>query len=219
MLVLILASFVSVACAAGAFFYVKEMRKAEEERQRAEALALYEAEFQEVQALFDTYINNFISDLKVAMRDYRETRLVLPRMVAAYNFETPDYAKENYSIFVEDIAPSLREKANNVLQIFARYEQMLKKDLGGRNSKIEADFSKRWQEMSDEQLEIYVNYFMREEELIGAYDNLMRFYVRYSNLYTIDPDDEVFVFKREEDKARHLALLENLGQAAAANAQ
>lgn len=218
-LLFLFAALISIASAAGAYIYVQDLREAEAKRERlqaeAKAQAEYAAALKEVQALFDEYLNNFIKDLKSAMRDYRTDRKVLPRMIAAYNFETPDYAKENYTVFVEDISPSLREKAGNVLTIFEEYDKKVTADLSDRDDDIAQNFITQWQNMSEKQLGTYVDYFVREDALINAYGDLMRFYVRYANLYTIDPEDEIFVFKRLEDEKRHVMLLERLGAASA----
>lgn len=218
-LIFVLAALVSALAAGGAYLYVQDLREAEAERQRIAALAKAKAEraarLEEVQSLFDTYLNSFIKDLKIAMREYRADRSVLPRMIAAYNFQTPEYAKENYVVFVEDVSPSLRKKADDVLSIFSEYNEKVATELNDDDDDIAQDFARQWNEMSEEQLESYVDYFVREDALISAYGDLMRFYVRYSNLYSIDPEDEVFIFQREEDEEKHLLLLQRLSAASA----
>lgn len=218
-IVFVLAALFAGLSAAGAHMYVTDLREAEAERERLRIQAEYDADLKEVQALFDTYLNNFIRDLKAAMRDYRSDRKMLPRMIAAYNFETPDYAKENYTVFVQDVSPGLSLKASDVLAIFDEYDKKLSAALGDRNDEIAQTFTAQWKEMSEEQLSVYVDYFVREDALLGAYEDLMRFYVRYANLYTIHPEDEVFVFKRPEDEEKHLLLLEKLGAASALASQ
>lgn len=160
----------------------------------------------ELNKLFEQYLTNFKDDLKTKAASYKDSRTVLKEILSPYNFETREYTKENYLLFKDNVAPNLRNKAADIINIFAKYKDNLQADLKSQDNKIQEMFLLKWQDMSNKQLAKYIDFFTKEEALIQAYEELITFYYVHSNLFSIDVEENVFLFDREKDKKEELAL-------------
>ncbi len=177
--------------------HTQQVKAEQEQKEQARA---------ELDKLFKQYLANFKADLKTKATAYKDSRTVLQEMLNPYNFETKEYTKENYLLFKNDVAPDLRNKATEIINIFVEYKDSLQEDLKSQDNKTQEMFLLKWQEMSNKQLDKYINFFTKEEALIQAYENLITFYYTHSNLFSVDVEENVFLFNREEDKKAELAL-------------
>ncbi|MCK5384194.1 MAG: hypothetical protein KAJ29_01365 [Alphaproteobacteria bacterium] len=162
----------------------------------------------EIQALFDTYLNAFKSELVHKASIYKKTRKLLKNLIRPNNFRTPEFAKENYALFKESLAPSLREKSTEMIAIFERYSSQIEKELDDDEDDLQTLFLDQWRDMAKEQLDTYVDFFAREEEMILAYDELVTFYYTRSKRYIVDEEKNKFIFSTPEDKVKAQSLLE-----------
>jgi len=60
--------------------------------------------------------------------------------------------------------------------------------------------------MTKEHLKTYVDFFTREEEMLQAYDALITFYYTHSKRYKVDIENNVFLFKNDNEKAQEIKL-------------
>lgn len=160
----------------------------------------------EIQTLFDTYLNEFQNDLLEKAQSYKKTRRLLRNIIRPINFETTDFAKENYDLFKESLVPSLRKKSADIIFVFEDYSEKIEKDLAGDKNEIKQLFLDKWKNMTKEQLDNYVDFFSREEEMIMAFDDLITFYYTHSKRYEIDTEKNRFLFsnKNENKKVKKL---------------
>lgn len=161
-------------------------------------------------ALLEQYVVNFKSDLKKKAVSYKDSRTILKEILSPYNFETKEYTKENYFLFKEKVAPDLRKKAVGIIHIFEKYTKKIQQDLGGQDNKTQKMFLLKWKNMSNQQLEKFIDFFTKEEQLIQAYEELLKFYYVHSNLFSIDVKQNIFLFDREQDKKRELELRQKI---------
>ncbi len=210
-IVLIIAGLTGTMAAGAYLFHVQQEKQAAEEARQIRILKIQE-DRAHIQELFDNYLNALITDLRTKTIKYKKNRDVLKEMVNAYNFETTEFSKENLRIFNETIAPALRQNASDIITTFETYSAHLNQDLGKAENEIKVIFKKEWTAMTTKQLESYVTFFTKEEKKLQAYGDLITFYYVTSNLYTIDIENNVFVFKREQDQEQHIKLLKRLAQ-------
>ncbi|GEM_PF-5503561 len=164
----------------------------------------------ELDNLFDVYLYNFKTDLKKAAALYKGSRKVLKEILSPYNFETPEYTKENYFFFKDHIAPDLRRKSADIIDIFQKYTDRLKEDIENKNSNIGQKFLLKWQKMSNAQLGNYVIFFTKEEQLIQAYEEIIEFYYIHSKRFSFDIENNTLLFDKKEDKDKEQYLLQKI---------
>ena len=200
----------------GATYYVYHQQqtalkaKAEQERIAAENKEKKDKTRLEIQKLFDLYLNNFKNELHEKAKSYKKARNILKEIKNPYNFETPEYAKENYTLFKKTIAPSLRQKASDIINTFDIYRKKVEANLKDKDNELQQDFLKKWKDMNQQQLTKYVDFFSKEEDLVQAYDDLITFYYVHSRLYEVDIEKNQFNFSRKEDEKKASELLERV---------
>lgn len=179
----------------------EQIRIEHEEKERQKA---------EMQALSDKYLTEFVADLKEQSTSYKKQKRVLKEIISPYNFETPQYSKENYNLFMNEIAPSLRSQSNAIINVFEQYTERLADDIKDNHDELQIQFMNDWNDMSADQLGQYIDFFSQEEKLLQAYEDLIRFYYIHSNLFTVDIEKNVFEFKRTKDKIKQAELLKRI---------
>ena len=113
-------------------------------------------------------------------------------------------------MFKENLAPTLRAQGEDIINLFERYSEKLRYELKGGNSELQKTFLKQWNDMAQKQLDRYIAFLMREEELIQAYDDLITFYYTHTRRYYIDLEKNKFVFYDPKDTKKAFLLLEHI---------
>tara|TARA_R110001592_G_scaffold3525_32_gene20218 strand:- start:8191 stop:8904 length:714 start_codon:yes stop_codon:yes gene_type:complete len=200
--------------AGSAAFYVQNENqrpiKAAQQKEHDAKIAQKKQDLQDIQKLFDTYLNDFKEELRVKAADYKDTRLILKDIIQPYNFETQIYAQENYTLFKTEIAPSLRQKAAEIIGVFETYDKKLETNLKDKDNDLQQTFRQEWKDMHNDQLTKYVTFFSHEEELIQAYDDLITFYYAHSKRYKVDAEKNIFIFSHKADEKKVDVLLSRL---------
>ncbi|PCI98057.1 MAG: hypothetical protein COB14_08320 [Alphaproteobacteria bacterium] len=200
--------FLFIAIAGGLYqvhIYQQQQDKIHTQQRKAEQ-AQKERIHAELDELFNQYLTSFQTDLQEKATAYKNSRTILKEILTPYNFETKEYTKENYLLFKDNVAPDLRNKAADIINVFVEYKNNLQTDLKSQNNKTQEMFLLKWQEMSDKQLDKYIEFFTKEEALIQAYEKLITFYYVHSNLFSVDVEENMFLFNREDDKKAELTL-------------
>ncbi|MFP4386125.1 MAG: hypothetical protein ACLFP8_02310 [Alphaproteobacteria bacterium] len=164
----------------------------------------------EIQSLFDTYINAFKSELVHKADAYKKSRRLLSDLSRPINYKNAAFAKETYDLFNESLAPSLREQASGIINLFDRYSKQIEDDLRHDDNQLKQLFLKEWNNVTQEQLDHYVDFFAAESKLIDAYDALITFYYTHSRRYTVNEESNQFVFFNPQDAEKARILLERI---------
>lgn len=159
---------------------------------------------------FDKLLNAMIDELAVHAKDYRKQRIVLKETIHPLNFEKPELAQESYDVFTKDIAPLLRKSADTTIEIFQTYDKKAKAMLATMPETLKAELQIDWDALQKKQLEDYVAFFTKEDELIRAHQTLIKFYVTHVGTYTLDEAGEHLVFDNETDAQQEQKLRDTI---------
>lgn len=162
---------------------------------------------------FSSLLDEMVKKLANRATDYRQQRLVLQETLHPVNFETPDNAKESYRVFVHEVVPLLNRSADSVMAVFAEYDKKMEKLLGTAPDDLRTEIAAQWEEMRTTQLSDYVAFFEKEDRIIAAYQDLLKFYAQHSASYTVNVETESFVFNNTSvavEEKRLLAALEEI---------
>ncbi len=166
----------------------------------------------EISSLFDEYLNNFKNELHEKAKLYKKSRKILKSIISPHNFENQEYTKENYFLFKNNIAPDLRAKSAEIIVIFQKYKEKINAELDTQENDLNKLFLSKWQEMSHEQLNKYINFFTKEDELIQTYDELITFYYIHSKLFKIDLENNKFIFTQDKYQKKEEYLHQKIKQ-------
>ncbi len=164
----------------------------------------------EIQALFDAYLNAFKSELFEKTKTYKKNRKLLKNLTRPVNYTDTASAKENYTLFKESLAPTLRKQSERVINIFEQYSSKVRKELAGDESDLQKTFLSQWEDMAREQLAHYIDFFAREEALIQAYDKLITFYYSHSKRYVVNDLGTGLEFSNPDDEEKAQFLLKRV---------
>ncbi len=199
---------ITIALSAGGYFFYQkneqqrlineQIAKQKEEKRIADKKAL--------DALFTKYTDNFKQEIRKNVQEYAQSKKLIQQIISPYNYENTEFAKENYTLFMDTIAPNMRKKSGDIINLFQTYQEQIKKDLEKHNTEDQKEFLVRWKAMSDEMLNLYISYFTNEEDYIAAHETLIKFYYTYSKRYTVDIENNVFLFDSDKDAKKHMEL-------------
>lgn len=211
----------------GGYYYLTEQEKqsiAEQKRIEEDARAqaeneriLIQKKQKERDTLFKKYLTDMTQELRAEAKEYKKKRRLLREIILPFNFETPEYAKESYHFFNDDIVPSLENHSDKIMGIFEKYTHMVKNDLGEGNTELTKQFHDAWQNEITKQIEGYINFFVAEQEHIAVHRDLVTFYYTHANLFTVDAETNAITFKRAQDETKRAQLLQAIKKRKAAH--
>ena len=160
----------------------------------------------EVLDAFGVIVNDLVKTLAKQAGAYRKKRIILFHSVEPINFETPDYAKESYQMFLQSVVPSLRASADEMISTFARADKKAEEALTRMPEDMRDDLRQKWKNMTRAKMDAYISFFEKEDKLIEAHRDLIKFYVTHSQHFTISDDLKTVVFDDQKDAKREKEL-------------
>lgn len=208
----------SFLCAGGYFYHlhiyeIEKLRIQETHRLQQEAKRLEDIKAQkdaEFQKIVNRYLSDFTKELEAKMRNYKKNRKMVRELINPLNHETPEYSKDSYDHFTKVLMPYLREQSSHVINTFQHYKIALDTELVNESTERRERFQRQWDEMMKKQLDQYIAYFIKEDKVLAAYQDLIEFYYVHSKLIAIDFEEDAFLFKRKQDEIKHLEILARL---------
>jgi hypothetical protein len=172
-----------------------------EQKERAERDALNQS--------FEDFLNQFLKNVHAGMVDYKQKRKVLVEATGPRNLSDPAYVEENLRL-VETLIPSLRQRMANVIKTFEDAEAEIAGLVEGQPENVQAGILKKWADLKNAQGQVYIGYFAAENDILTAYDDLMRFYYSKRNEFTVAPETNALVFKNPKDDAEAKKLQQRI---------
>lgn len=213
----ILIAFLTVALCGYAFhlhvYEIEKMRIQEEHKLQKEEERLRKIEEQKnakFQKIIDRYLADFTQELAEKMHDYRKNRKMVRELISPLHHENTAYSKNSYDHYTKELLPYLRKQSAAIIDTFQRYKVALDKELVDETTERKEFFQNQWNDMMKEQLEKYIEYFIKEDKLLTQYRELIEFYYVHSKLITIDYEEDAFIFQRKQDEIKHLEILRRL---------
>ncbi|MCB1782723.1 MAG: hypothetical protein KDI13_01890 [Alphaproteobacteria bacterium] len=202
MLKTILPVILAGALGIGAYFgYTEYNRRQEEIRQQHESEEQARKEHDlALEKSFETVLNDFLKEFRDKAADYKEQRFLLMEITEPINFETPQYAADNFNLFKNHLAPTLHKNAIEVMGVFDSYGKKVQALLASEPKETQDKIWGEWQNMRARQVDVYIKYFEQEDRLIAAYEELLKFYYQRANMYHYDKKSDKLVFSMPPDR-------------------
>lgn len=169
------------------------------------------AQVEDISPRIEAAMENFTGQVNEKALAYRQQRKVLSEMARPENLRTPEYIGENFNL-MQSMIPELRLKMNDLLQAFESTEQEIQVILQEQPEETRQMVLNKWQPMKEKQMAQYVNFFAAEEEILGAYQELMAFYKDRSASIQVDPATDVILFENPEDQVQSDQYWEKIRQ-------
>lgn len=203
--------FLLIAVFSGGSAYYYHLQYKKEQELKAAELSAQKTKDDSITASrkeFGALLDAMIDELKAHARTYRKQRIVLKEAIHPLNFETPERAQESYTVFTKEIVPLLRKSADSTIALFQTYDAKAKTLFPNMPEEIKAELQTDWETMHKKQLEDHIAFFTKEEDVIASYLDLIKFYAKNADTYTIDEAGEHLVFDNEDDQRQEQKLLD-----------
>ncbi|MBK6895610.1 MAG: hypothetical protein IPH06_03335 [Alphaproteobacteria bacterium] len=162
---------------------------------------------------FEVVLNQFLKDLSAETVSYKRDRRILKEVISPYNLEGTENAEKSYKAFKDDIAPTLRQKGQKIIDVFQKSDVAVVSLLKDKPEDVREKLLSTWGGVKKEQLNGVIDFLANEERLIAAHEKLLKFYFVHSKLYSVDPEAGAVVFKNQkyqEEEKRLLDEIENI---------
>jgi hypothetical protein len=183
--------------------YYMDIRKIQKEQAIAAAIAAEKAEAERIalNKKFETVINELLGEIQKNMAQYKTRRDLVAGLIQPENNPEPVYTLENYK-FMAEVIPDLYAQMDRIMKIFEAAEKSIyalieKESENSRQSIITA-----WGKIKTAQIANYTAYFTSEQDILGAYMDLMKFYAEKRGVSAYDPGARIIVFRDPADNAR-----------------
>ena len=125
-------------------------------------------------------LNQMLSDVYGEMKAYRERRKILDDIIRPQNLQNAKYINESYQLAGQTIS-DLKQRSNRIIKIFDTKDAEIKTLIKGRPQSAQANILAAWKKMKSQQVNLYVQYFTIEQEILQTYQSLVTLYYRHQN--------------------------------------
>ena len=158
---------------------------------------------------FEDSLNDFLRQVGFKMQDYRQDRAILFDLAEPRNLKDPSFAEQNYKLALE-IFPSLRKQMDALLSVFESKEAEVQKLLSSQPQDVRSRVWRQWKSMKDKQLSAFITYFMYDDQILTAYQELLYFYYMKRQRFHYDRGSNRLVFDSPDDQDKVRAMLEDI---------
>ncbi len=121
---------------------------------------------------FEDVLNNFLKRMGEQTRAYMKNKKALKEMARPSNLSNAQYIEDNFTL-AKSLLPNLQRDIDSILAEFSNTETTLTIMLEGQPVTLQRSIMKSWNEMKDQQAEIYVDYFTAEQASLDLYAQMM----------------------------------------------
>lgn len=157
---------------------------------------------------FETFLNNFLKELAKETAQYKKDRRILKEAIDPYNLIGTDNAEQSYRVFRTELGPMLRKKGERIIGLFAKSETVVQGLLADQTKASKDKLFSEWKALEKQHLNGLLDFFEKEDQLITAHEELLKFYFVHSKLYTVDMETGAIVFSNDKYRAREAELLD-----------
>ncbi len=159
---------------------------------------------------FEDFLNGFLGQLTKNVRDYKKDRRILKEVLNSFNLEGTSNIEKSYKVFREEIAPMLRKKRHDIIDIFKREDERILVLLEKQPKQTQEKIIKQWKDIKNEHLSGLIDFFELEEQLIQAHEKILKFYFVHSKLFRVDLQSGKIIFSQEKYRMQETELLKDI---------
>ena len=154
-------------------------------------------------------LNQLLEDVYIEMQEYRKRRKILDDLIKPSNLRDAQYIAESYQVSLQTI-PDLKKRSNRIIQIFSAKDAEIKAMIKGRSATAQKNILQSWARVKGEQVDLYVDYFVLEQEILTRYETLMQLYFENRNGVTYSESSNQLMIKPDALNAKALNLTQEI---------
>ena len=154
-------------------------------------------------------LNQLLENVYIEMQEYRKRRKMLDEVVKQESLRNARYIEESYQVSLQTI-PDLKKRANRIIQIFSAKDNEIRQMIQGRSPTAQKNILQSWARVKAEQVDLYVDYFVIEQEVLNKYEQLIRLYFDNRNGVIYNDQANVALLDPAELNARAMKLRQDI---------
>lgn len=158
---------------------------------------------------FDTALEDFLETIGTQARDYKAQRKVLDDLIKPANLKSAVFIDENYKLS-QSLIPSLRSKINALIKTFDSQEDRILTLISTQQDSVRLQAEEKWQALKDRQITLYADYFLIEDRILSAHEELLALYFRERNAVHADTEAGKMVFENPVNQEKEREILEKM---------
>jgi len=195
-------------CVAGYSYYAQVKYEITHTRQLNKEKEQLEIKVQK--EIFDTFVNDFISQLQDKARVYKTSRNLIKEILDPLNFIDIKTASGTSDFFKSTLVPDLRQKAENIMAFFSEYQKKAEDTFGPEKNYRDKTLLSQWKKIETDSINKYIDFFANDEQRILAITELMDFYLKNISAARYDENKNIIIFENAELEEIYQALLKNI---------
>lgn len=176
------------------------------------------AEQQAFNKKFDEVMDGFVKTVQARAIDYKNRRKVITELVKPENLGQAAYVQENQQLMTT-LVPELKVKMDEIMAVFNDAETNIRQTISTQPPEKQEEIINQWRSVRDKQASHYLAFFASEQDILGAYQDLMNFYQAKQGGYTYDESTLSLLFNNPADKPQEHALRERIKEMEDAQAE
>jgi len=154
-------------------------------------------------------LNDMLKGVFDEMNDYRKRRKILTEIIKPANLRNPQYITESYTLAGQTI-PDLQTRSNRIIKIFEQKDAEINRLIKERPVNAQQEILKAWDNIKRNQVNLYVQYFAIEQNLLAQHQALIALYHRHKNEVTYDRESNQATFKQQTLNTEAAKLYQNI---------
>ena len=176
------------------------------------------AEQQAFHQKFEDVLNGFLKSVQTKAVDYKNRRKVITELVKPENLGQAAYVQENQQLMTT-LVPELKVKMDEIMAVFNEAETSIRETIATQPAEKQEGILNDWRAVRDKQASHYLAFFASEQDILGAYQELMNFYQAKQGAYTYDESTLSLLFNNPADKPQERTLRERIKEMEDAQAE
>lgn len=148
---------------------------------------------------FEDFLNDFLKQVATEAQAYKQRRTVLVSLLQPENLKNSAYIQENEKL-AEETTQGLQAQMDKIMSAFDQGDQKVAELVEHFAPEDRAGILESWKTQRDKRANQFLAYFTSEQEIIGAYNELLKLYADKRDAMSVDVANKKIMFTNPEDQ-------------------
>ena len=162
-----------------------------------------------VQKQFEDFINDFLDQLTEDIRAYKIKRQIVRDFIEPVNVRNEAYLAENNEL-MQQLSEEMIGDMDRIILSFDTADKKIHNLVSASITDNKNIILNKWNTIKNDQLDVYISYFIFEKELLSAYHDVFNFYLALGDNLKVDTIENEIVFSNPKNEKTYENLLERI---------
>jgi len=159
-----------------------------------------------VQKQFEDFINDFLDQLTEDIRTYKLKRQIVRDFIEPVSVRNEEYLAENNEL-MQQLSEEMIGDMDRIILSFDTADKKIHNLVSASITDNKNIILNKWNAIKNDQLDVYVSYFIFEKELLSVYQEVFSFYMALGASLKVDVAENKIIFSNPKNKNTYEGLL------------